>query len=190
MVGVTDLTNLPDKVCRAIRFYLIDSGAVAEDRIYHHFDSRERKMESGPIVTVTMLPVGPEVQFTGDDEFRVMLTVAYLAAEQPADQSEAARLVFSAMVGKVRSAMMLSNDGQTINETRRLINVSAAKMAVAEDDTDAAQRFAQVNADMADFTLLKLFQDNYGVVKMEGANWAVGQAFRCTACESAVEGYT
>ena len=186
---MVDITNLPDKVCRAFWYRLILSGAITKDRAYHHFDSRERSFESGPIVTVTMLPVGPEVQFTGDDEYRVMLTVAYQATLQPGAADDAQRLAFSALVGKVRAAIMLSDDGQTLNASRALINAAAAAMPVAVDDTAAAQEFAAAHADMADFTMLKLNQDNYGIVKMEDANWAVGMAFRCTACETAITGY-
>ena len=190
-----DLTNLVSKTVRAIRFYLVNSGAAPAGQCFHQFDYRERNFATAPIVDVTTIPIGPEVQFTGDDEIRVMITIGFSAVNQ-ADvaDAEAQRVAFDKQVGQVRQAMMLTTDQATLNESRNRINAAAYLLPLAETyatgDSALDDKLALANADMDDFTLLKLIPDVYGTVRMPEVNWSIGMAFRVTACESKIAEYT
>jgi hypothetical protein len=189
---MADLTSLPSKIVRAFRFYLISVGAVDAAHCYHKYDSRTRVFNDQPIVTVNLLPIGPEEQYSGNDLFIVQLQTAFQAAEQPDDLADQPRLAFDAQVGKVRQAIMQSDDGgQTLNVIRNAINAAAYTMSTAPDATSAGQRFAAINADMDDFTLLSLYQDIYGnaVDKSNEGIWIIEQRFKVSACESKIAGY-
>lgn len=187
---MADLTNLPSKLVRAVRFYLIQSGAVDEAHCYHKYDSRVRKFNEQPIVTVTLLPLRPEEQYSGNEQFILVIQTAFQATEQPDEQAEAPRVAFDAQVGQVRM-QMLQSDGQELNLTLQLINQSAAKMSTKPGDNGVGDRFAMANADMDDFTLLALYQDVYGnaIDRSNEAIWIIEQRFKVSACESKVEGY-
>ena len=189
---MADLTSLPSKIVRAFRFYLVSTGAVNPDNCFHKYDSRKREFNKLPIVTVNLLPIGPEEQYTGNEQFIVQVQTAFQSTEQPDQQAEEPRFQFDAQVGRVRMALMLSDDNQqTLNFTRNAINAAAYTMSTAPDDTDAGRRFAEVNADMDDFSLLSLYQDIYGnaVDKSNEGIWIIEQRFKVSACESKIEGY-
>lgn len=189
---MSDLTSLPSKVVRAFRFFLCDEGAVDPDHCYHKYDSRRREFNKLPIVTVTLLPIGPEEQYTGNDMFIVQVQTAFQALEQPDELSDQPRMEFDAQVGRVRMALMQSDDNQqTLNYTRNAINAAAYTMSTAPDATPAGLRFAEVNADMDDFTLLSLYQDIYGnaIDKSNEGIWIIEQRFKVSACESKIAGY-
>lgn len=190
---MADLTSLPSKIVRAFRFYLVSSGAVDPAHCYHKYDSRARAFNKQPIVTVNLLPIGPEEQYSGNEMFIVQVQTAFQAAEQPDELAEQPRLAFDAQVGQVRMAIMQSDDNQqTLNYTRNAINRAAYTMSTAPDNTAAGLRFALINADMDDFTLLALYQDIYGnaVDKSNEGIWIIEQRFRVSACEQKIEGYS
>lgn len=186
-----DLTNLPDKLSRAVRFYLVNAGVVGAASAYHMFDVRERNFDNGPLVDVLILPGMPTPEFTGDDSYKVHVRVRFNAVAEMAEAaSETARLAFSAQIGKVRQALMLSDDGQSFRATMRLINNAAYLMSTPFDGSDAAKTFAANNKDMDDFTVLAWYQDVYGPGSAKDVNWEVVQVFRAQCCESKIEGYT
>ena len=190
---MADLTSLPSKVVRAFRFYLISEGAVDAAHCYHKYDSRTRAFNDQPIVTINLLPIGPEEQYTGNDMFIVQVQTAFQAAEQPDELADQPRLAFDRQVGQVRMALMQSDDGaQTLNYTRNAINAAAYTMSTAPDTTAAGLRFAEINADMDDFTLLSLYQDIYGnaIDKSNEGIWIIEQRFKVSACEKRIAGYT
>lgn len=186
---MADLTSLPSKVCRAIRYYLVSSGAADPSRCYHYFDSRERKFNDQPIVDVLMRPVGPEEQYSGNEVFIIEIQVKFNSVQQPNEPNEAPRVAFDKLVGQVRMQMIQTDDGQELNATRKLINQAAYRAPIAPDDGGPGDLFAKNNADLADFTLLSLYQDIYGMAKSEQVNWALVMRFKVSACESKVDGY-
>ena len=191
-LAMADLTNLSSKLVRAFWFYLIKSGVVDISRCYHAFDYRERKFNGMPIVDVKMMPVGPTALFTGDDDYVVEIQVKAQFVNQP-DQSnsDAQRIPFDALVGKIRQLIMLSDDGGvSLKPARDAINALAWTMPVdASNGADADQvRFSDNHADMADFTIQKLISDVNGVANAADCNMAVVQRFKVTACEMRIDG--
>jgi len=186
---MADLTSLPSKVCRAIRFYLISAGIVDADHCYHQWDSRARAFNDQPIVDVLMKPIGPEMQYIGNDVFIVEIQVKFQCVEQPGEQAEAKRVAFDAMVGKVRQQMMMSDDGQTFSYVIKAINNAAYAATAPPGDNGIGDRVAAANADLNDFTIVELYQDIYGNAKSEEVNWAVVQRFKVVANETKIAGY-
>jgi hypothetical protein len=188
---MADLTNLPSKIVRAIRWYLVQGGVSTPERVYHTFDWRDRKFDGQPIVDVQMMPVGPDVKFTGDEEFLVEIQVKVQILPQPgAPNPEQPRIDFDAVVGEIRQLMMLSDQpGSNLIATLKLINAAAYTMSSALDNSPEGILFAESNADMNDFTIIKLTNEIYGRAKSEEVNCAVVQRFRVTACESKIDGY-
>ena len=189
---MADLTNLPSKVVRAVRFYLISTGCVDAAHCYHKYDSRVRKFNEQPIVTVNLLPIGFEEQYTGNEMFIVQVQTAYQGTEQPDDLAEAPRLAFDAQVGAVRQQLMLSDDGgNTLNYARNAINAAAYAATAPPGDGGVGYRVAAANADLNDFTLLNFHQDIYGnaVDKSNEGIWIVEQRFKVSACEQKIAGY-
>jgi hypothetical protein len=193
---MADLTSLPSKVCRAFRWFLVSSGAVDPAHCYHKYDRRARKFKNSdgaplPIVTVTLLPLRPEEQYSGNEQFIVVVQTAFQATEQPDDLAEAPRVAFDAQVGQVRMQLLQTDDGQELNATRKLINQAAYTMSTPPGDNGVGDRFAVANKDMDDFTLISLYQDVYGnaVDRSDAAIWIIEQRFKVSACESKVDGY-
>jgi hypothetical protein len=179
-----DLASLPSKNVRAIRFYLISQGVADADHVYHQFDSRLRAFNDSPIVDVMQKPIGPEEQFTGNDISIIEIQVKFQAVNQPNQQAEAQRIAFDAVVGKVRTAMMQSDDGQTLRATAAAINAAAYAAATAPGDGGIGDYTAKANADLNDYTLKALYQDVYGNAKDEFVNWAIVQRYKIESCET------
>lgn len=186
---MADLTSLPSKIVRAIRFYLISTGVVDADQCYHQWDSRERAFNDLPIVDVLMKPIGPEMQYTGNDTFIVEIQVKFQAVQQPGEPDEAQRVMFDAQIGRVRQQMMMSDDGQSLMYVVKAINNAAYAATVPPGDGGRGDRIATANADLSDFTMVELYQDVYGNAKSEEVNWAVVQRFKVVANETKIAGY-
>lgn len=191
---MADLTNLPSKLSRAIRYYLIAQGVVSADDCYHAYDSRTINLQGGPVISVEIAPLNPDVPFTGNDEFKVHICVKGNAANQPnTSNPDAARLAFDALVGAARMQLMLSDDGcQSLHATYKAINAAAYLMPVdASSGTNPTQtQFAANNADMADFTITGWYNGIYGQGAAKDCEWEVVQVFTASCCESQIVGYT
>ena len=184
-------TNLPGKLSRAVAQYLVTSGVAAADCVYTQNTRRPRTFANGPIVSVFALPGTPEPAMTGNDRFTLHLSIKGTAVNNPQDENdETERLAFDALVGAVRDAMMQSSsDNGRLDVTRSGINAAAATMPTAVDASAEAIALAQNNADMADFTLLALYDSTYGQGQAEDCDWEIVLQFSAACCESAITGY-
>jgi hypothetical protein len=181
-----NLTSLPSKVVRAFRFYLLAQGVADAAHVYHQFDSRIRDYAGQPIVDVMLKPVGPEVQFVGNDTFIVEVQVKFNAKTQAGQAPEDQRIAFDAVVGKVRTAMMQDDGSGTLRSVAAAISAAANAAATKPGDNGAGDAVATANADLADFTLLEFYQDVYGSAHSDQVNWAIVQRYRVVACESVI----
>lgn len=190
-------TSLPSKLVRAVRWYLIQQG-FGGDQVFHHFDYRERKFVADKagkpqrIIDVLLRPIGPDVVFTGNDDFILEIQISASVGDQlnPID-AEQLRADMDADVGAVREALMQSDDnGQTFAATYKAINAAAYTMpAVPPNADDYQTKFAALNADMDDFTILSWVNDVYGVARFDKTVSMVTMRFKCSACETKLTGY-
>jgi hypothetical protein len=187
-----DLTNLPSKLSRAIRFYLIQNGVGDPAHVFHMFDNRLRDLSVLPITIVTVGKGDPDAPFTGDNQYTVFVTTKFIELAQQTDtNSESYRVTFDAAVGAARMPLMQSDDNQTLKATYKAINAAAAMMPVTPPNPTADQiQFAANNADMADFTIMQWLEGYYGPGKAEDCSFEIVQVFQAIACEQTIEGYT
>lgn len=183
-------TNLASKLSRGICGYLVSAG-INQVQVYPQFTSKARTFANGPIVTALIYPGSPDVKFTGDLRFKVGISIKGNALDNSNTASEADRVAFDAMVGKVYEALTQSDDDRTFRATTTALNAASNAMAVAGTGPQEAAKQpwiqAQYNADMSDFAVTQWTDAGCGAGKAEDCHWEAMLLFEATACESAIE---
>ena len=91
-----------------------------------------------------------------------------------AGKDDSSRVQFDKRVGATYDALMMSDDGQTLNATAAGITAAGRALAVASDPNDPASvDLASKNSDMADFTCQAVYDtgEGDGSADAEGCSW-------------------
>lgn len=179
-------TCLPSKLSRAICAYLVSSGACTPLQAFPHFSTRRRNFDNGPIVTPMVLPGEPEPLATGDNRFKVHVSIKGSSSNDDTDEENDTNLIaFEELVGAVRDALMQSDDEVSLEATYKLINAAAYALPGQGDAKTQAR-----NADMINFTLMQWTDSTYGAGQAKDCDWEIVLMFNASAAESQIQGYT
>lgn len=176
-------TNIISKLSRAVSAFLVSRAAVPEEHCHHLFSWKERKLEVAPIVTVLPQIGQPDPPLSSDDGFTINVSIKGSASPRSESEHEELRRVeFDAQVGKVRDALMQSDDdGNSFKATARLINAAAYAKAAADPE---------YNSDLNEFTVLAWRDGPIGPGKADekGCDWEIVIQFEAVCCERKIEG--
>lgn len=168
--------DLQSKICRAVRALLIEEGAGSTEDTIAAPNSEQRGLPLTAITTGDGQPFdGP-----GNWQHQVNLELRDDAVNSP-DESDpdTARVVANARCTRIVNALMLSEDGHTLDYTARRLTTLGRALA---SDAD--------NADMADFTVLWWEAAGQGTASLTSGDssmfWQRDLQFNCVACNSAI----
>jgi hypothetical protein len=181
---------LRSKLNRALVAYLVNSGAGGIPDIFPGNSVGEK---SYPNTVVLSTLSRPEIPMTGIRRISVHISIKGSATQKTNAESnpEQARVDFDNRCATTYDALMQTVDGQTLKATAVLITAAGQAMAVPVDGTAAAIKFANNNADMADFTCQEWYDigEGDGEADAEGCSWEEILMFEAVVSGSAIPGY-
>ena len=181
--------DLQSKICRAVRALLIEDGAGSTEDTIAAPSSVLRELP----ITAVMTGDGQPFDGPGNWQHQVNLDLRDDAVNAPDEaDTDTARIAANARCTKIVNALMLSEDGHTLDYTARRLTELGRALAVDESegaDEAMALRAAQ-NADMADFTVLWWEAAGQGAATISAGEsstyWQRDLQFNCVACNSAI----
>lgn len=165
--------DLPSKLSRAIRAYLISQGVAQPTQCFAQPNSSDHTL---PATEIESGEGGEQHYEGGNYEFNVEVRLFDDAVDDPA----APRATENAAIKRFTdtwNALNLSNDGVTLDLTAQNITAAAQAAAVAAPVNDG---------DLSDFTLIKMWADGIGdrFKDAAGTFWVQSGRFRCVCCNS------
>lgn len=180
-------STLRSKLNRAVCAYLVSAGAGSVQDTTPSF-SQTRLTYPNTTVRATMGQ--PDPCFAGS--YRITLHVSIKgSASQPGNDPnpEESRVAFDNRVATVADALMMGDDGQTLQYTASAITTAGRALATVQDPTDPVSvQQAANNADMVDFTLMQWIDRGFGdgTAEAEGCTWEEILIFEAYCCPSNV----
>lgn len=180
-------SDLQSKINRAVRAVLIDQGAATTENCYAAPASDERTLPN------TTVGTGDGIPFEGPGNWHfpdVRLNMRDNAIAQPGQDASAPRKAANARWTKIYNALARSDDTHTLYFTATELTRLGRALAVdPSGGTDAAWvKFADDNADMADFTVLWWDVAAQGTASKDvgGVFWERDLQFNCVACNAVI----
>lgn len=168
--------DLQSKICRAIRALLIEEGAGSTEDTIASPSSEQRTLP------LTGISCGDGQPFDGPGNWQHQINIELRddAVNDPDDgDPDTARVVANARCTRIVNALMLSDDGHTLDYTARRLTTLGRALAADSD-----------NADMADFTVLWWGAAGQGTANLTSGDssmfWQRDLQFNCVACNSAI----
>jgi hypothetical protein len=164
--------NVRSKTARAIAAYLISSGVGTAA------DTSAANVASDSTYPRTTIHPGiaiPEVPMTGIYRVKTMVSIRGSAIVVNPDIDP--RVAFDSRVSAVFDAMMMSDDGATLDYTASAITAAGRALSTSSG-----------NADMADFTCQALYDGGFGdgEPSSDGSSWEEILMFDAVCCGSAL----
>lgn len=179
--------NLRSKLNRALVAYLVSQSAGDAASVVPFASRLPKEFNADGVVTIVRARMGrPDTKFTGNYSITAHLIIRGSAAQDPSAAEpgdEAARKAFDERIAKTYDAMMQSSDGQTLRWTAYEISDQGRALATSSPAD---------NADMADFTVLRVEDGGFGDPDPNEQDhiWEEVLVFEITCCASNIPGYT
>lgn len=182
--------NIRSKLNRAIVAHLIAEGAGSAVDCTPFLSSGSKVIPC----TVVRAKVGkPVIPFSGNYDIIVHITIRGTATVEIGEiDAEAARRAFDERVAATYDALMQTDDNQTLRYTAKSITSRGRALAVDDGSGAEATLKAQQNADMEDFTCLRVEDGGFGDPNPNDQEslWEEVLVFEMTACGSNIGGYS
>jgi hypothetical protein len=191
---MADSFDLQSKIPRAFRAWVVAQGVAPANSTYAEFAADTSVDRVLPNTTFSVDDAGlRDGSGPGNYRFTVTATFRDPAAVQPNQLATQPLTDAVQRFSDIMGQLLLSDDETTLDYTRRQINTAGRSLAVdASQGTNPAQVAAALaNADMANFTILHLWEGSLGShqkVEHEGGLYYERVAtFDCLACNASID---